>query len=240
MADQQLRQTAYKVWISDLMNKEMKKEEGEWSPNYIMIDNKQVSRVNIIAMVVMKYISEDKAYATLTIDDSSGDIQIKAWKEDVSMIENVEIGDPILFVGKVKEYNSQVYLIPEIAKTLDKPEWIDLRKKELASLYGKRETKQPEMNSQNEVMPKKEMEKPKVEEEIVVTEEVVSNNSPTGNTRQKLLDQIESLDKGEGADIVEVVDSSKMGEEEANLLIQELLKEGEIFEIKAGKLKIIE
>ncbi len=234
MADQQLRQTAYKVWISDLMNKEMKKEEGEWSPNYIMIDNKQVSRVNIIASVVMKYISEDKAYATLTIDDSSGDIQVKAWKEDVSMIENVEIGDSILFIGKIKEYNSQVYLIPEIAKTLDKAEWIDLRKKELASLYGKRETKQPE------IQPKKEIEKPKIEEEIVITEEVVSNNGSTGNTRQKILDQIGSLDKGEGADIVEVVDSSKIGEDEANLVIQELLKEGEIFEIKAGKLKIIE
>jgi DNA replicative helicase MCM subunit Mcm2 (Cdc46/Mcm family) len=48
------------------------------------------------------------------------------------------------------------------------------------------------------------------------------------------------MDKGEGADIIEVVEETKLDEEEANSLIQELLKEGEIFEIKSGKLKIIE
>ena len=77
--EQQLRQTAYKVWISDLINKQVQKEEGEWSPSYIIVDNKRVSRVNIIANVVMKYKAEDGGYSTLTIDDSSSDIQIKAW-----------------------------------------------------------------------------------------------------------------------------------------------------------------
>jgi RPA family protein len=236
MTDQQLRQTAYKVWISDLMNKEVKKEEGEWSPNYISIDNKQVSRVNIIATVVMKYISEDKGYANLTIDDSSGDIQVKAWKEDISLFESVEIGDPILMIGKIKEYNSQIYLTPEIVKTLDKPEWIELRKKELSNLYGQREIQEPKIQQQPESIAQ-----PKVTEEtIVVTEESVTNEEPVDNNRQKLLTLIENLDKGEGSDIVEVVEESKMDEQEANIIIQELLKEGEIFEIKSGKLKIIE
>tara|TARA_Y100000034_G_scaffold46416_1_gene57115 strand:- start:1840 stop:2532 length:693 start_codon:yes stop_codon:yes gene_type:complete len=229
--EQQLRQTAYKVWIADVLNKEVKKEEGEWSPNYIEINNKQVSRVNIIATIVMKYVSEDNSYATLTIDDSSGDVQIKAWKEDVSFFDDVEIGSPILFVGKVKDYNSQIYLVPEIIKVLDKKEWIELRKKELTKVYGERETKIVQ-----EVQPKKEeiIEEPVIQEETVV-EEVVS-----GNGRQKILNTIEQMDKGEGADIIEVVEETKLDEEEANSLIQELLKEGEIFEIKSGKLKIIE
>ncbi len=234
MTEQQLRQTAYKVWISDLMNKQVQKEEGEWSPNYILIDNKQVSRVNIIATVVMKHIAEDNNYATLTVDDSSGDVQIKAWKEDVALFENVEIGDPVLLIGKIKEYNSQIYLTPEIVKTLDKPEWIELRKKELAKAYGQRETQEPKIEPRVK-------EKPKVsEEEIVVTEESIVNEDPIDNNRQKLLALIEKLDKGEGSDIIEVIEESKIDEEEANSTIQELLKEGEIFEIKAGKLKIIE
>ena len=216
------------------MNKQVQKEEGEWSPNYILIDNKQVSRVNIIATVVMKHIAEDNNYATLTVDDSSGDVQIKAWKEDVALFENVEIGDPVLLIGKIKEYNSQIYLTPEIVKTLDKPEWIELRKKELAKAYGQRETQEPKIEPRVK-------EKPKVsEEEIVVTEESIVNEDPIDNNRQKLLALIEKLDKGEGSDIIEVIEESKIDEEEANSTIQELLKEGEIFEIKAGKLKIIE
>lgn len=233
MEDQQLRQTAYKVWISDLVNKSVKKEEGEWSPNYIELDNKRVSRVNIIATVVMKYISDDKNYATLTIDDSSGDIQLKAWREDVPLIEKIEIGEPILLIGKIKEYNSQVYITPEIIKGLEKMEWIDLRKKELSVLYGQREVKQPEIKQE---LPKEEVQ----EESVKITEETVSTENAAEPDRQKLLNKIETLDKGEGADIVGVIAETKIDEEQANSIIQELLKEGEIFEIKSGKLKIIE
>jgi RPA family protein len=229
--EQQLRQTAYKVWISDLLNKKLQKEEGEWTPNYILIDNKKVSRVNIIATVVMKTISEDKNYATLTIDDSSSDIQIKAWKEDVPSLENIEIGDTVLVVGKIREYNSQIYLTHEIIRPLEKKEWIDLRKKELASLYGQRETQEPKIQE----TPKEETREDK--QPSIVIEEVVDSES---NVRQKILNTIGKLDKAEGADITEVLEDSKIDEEEANSAIQELLKEGEIFEIKAGRLKIIE
>jgi len=228
--EQQTRQTAYKIWISDLRNKEVQKETGEWSPSYISIDNKKVSRVNIIATVVMKYVSEDKAYATLTIDDSSSDIQIKAWREDVGLLDEVDIGDTILFIGKIREYNSQLYLNPEIIKALDKTEWLDLRKKELELQYGTRSptTQTPETR----VKPK---EKPKPEE-IKIYEEEIS----TSNDRQKILNTIEDLDRDGGADILEVISSCGIDEESAQLTIRELLKEGEIFEIKSGKLKIIE
>jgi RPA family protein len=231
--EQQLRQTAHKVWISDLLNKQIQKEEGEWSPNYISIDNKRVSRVNIVATVVMKSISDDKSYATLTIDDSSSDIQIKAWKEDIVALENVDIGDTVLFIGRVREYNSQIYLTPEIVKPLEKSEWLDLRKKELEVLYGNRTTQIPEIKQEVK-------EETKQPESIVIEEETVSSDKETKNERQKILNIIESLDKNEGADIIEVIEASKILEDEANLVIQELLKEGEIFEIKAGKLKIIE
>ena len=231
--DQQLRQTAYKVWISDLLNKQIQKEEGEWSPSYILIDNKRVSRINLVATVVMKYMAEDKSYATLTIDDSSADIQIKAWREDVVTLENVDIGDTVLFIGRVREYNSQLYLTPEIIKPLEKSEWLDLRKKELEILYGGRAISTPEVKPAIK-------EEPKQEETISIQEETVSSEKTTENERQKILNTIESLDKNEGADTVEVIEASKISEDEANSIIQELLKEGEIFEIKAGKLKIIE
>ena len=229
--EQQLRQTAYKVWISDLINKQVQKEEGEWSPSYIIVDNKRVSRVNIIANVVMKYKAEDGGYSTLTVDDSSSDIQIKAWKEDISLMEDIEIGETVLLIGKVREYNSQVYIVPEIIKPLDSSEWVELRKKELSRLYGEREVKVQETPKPEE---KKEESSP--QDEVKVEEVSMSGNSD----RQKILNIIENLDKNEGSDLMEVIQESKWDEEAANTLIQELLKEGEIFEIKPGKLKIIE
>ena len=48
------RSTAYRVRISSLINGEFLRQEG-FNPSYIIIDENQVSRVNIIATVVSKY-----------------------------------------------------------------------------------------------------------------------------------------------------------------------------------------
>ena len=231
--EQQIRQTAYKIWISDLLNKKVEKEEGEWSPNYILINNKQVSRVNIVATVVMKYSSDDNNYSTLTIDDGSGDVQLKAWKEDISIFNDIDIGDPILVIAKIREYNSEIYLTPEIVKILDKQEWIEVRKRELIKLYGDRTSQEIKKTTREERIKEPQM------KEIEV-EEVVSNNKVHLSGRQRILNSIENLDSEHGADIMKVIESSEIDEEKANLIIQELLKEGEIFEIRSGRLKIIE
>ena len=39
---QPARQTAYKVWMSNLLNSEFVKEEGEWQPNYVLLNEHRV------------------------------------------------------------------------------------------------------------------------------------------------------------------------------------------------------
>ena len=225
--EQAIRQTAYKVWISDLITKELIKEEGEWSPNYVLINEKKVSRVNIVANVIMRYKSEEGNYASLTIDDGSENIQVKAWREDVSLFDNVGIGNQILLIAKIKEYNSQIYLVPEIIRVLDKKEWIEIRKRELISLYGNKTYKESKINQEN------------VNAKLNLDEEVVYNE-PIQNDRQIILNTIEKLDLEDGANISEIISLSKLDEEKANFIINELLKDGEIFEIRTGRLKILE
>ena len=58
MAEQILRQVAYKVYISDILNNAYVVQQGEWEPNYVDIAGKKVSRVNIIANVVDKQDTE--------------------------------------------------------------------------------------------------------------------------------------------------------------------------------------
>jgi RPA family protein len=226
----QKRHIAYKVWITDLVNNEFIHQSGEWDPNYVQIRDKKVSRVNIIATVVDKSKSEDGSYSYLIIDDGTDNISVKAWKEDTKLIDNIEVGTSILLIGRVREYNGNVYLTPEIVRPLDRPEWAELRKKELIKEYGMPK----EITEQKEEKPKD------IKEELNIAEEEISEEITTETDRQKVLNTIEKLDTEEGVPIEKITENLDLSEEKVNTLLQELIREGEIFEIAPGKIKIIE
>lgn len=223
---QQARQTAFKVWISDLVNNHIVKQEGEWEPSYISVKDKKVSRVNLIASVVMKYENGEKTYSNLALDDGSSQIRVKTWREDTRLLENVNIGDIILVIGRPREYNSEVYIAPEIVKKVENPSWMKIRKIELEKEYGK------------PVETKKELPQEQPSQGIVVKEETIID-TPTESDRQKILNLIEKNTSDEGAELTKVTEESGLGEERANQLIQDLIREGEVFEQKPGKLRII-
>ena len=222
MADQPIRQVAYKVRISDLISNKYTKEEGKWEPNYVQIGDLKVSRVNVIANVISNYQSGEGDYSTITIDDGTESIQLKAWKEDTRVMEGIEIGDIVLVMGKIREYNEEKYITPEIIRKLEEPEWLLYRKKELEKIYG-------------EAKKRKEEEK---ESSITIKEEVVSNKK-SDPERQKILNIVEKLSSKEGADKLEIIKESGLEEQEADGIIQSLLMDGEIFELKPGKIKIL-
>lgn len=228
MAEFRQRQTAYKLRIGDLIRGEYFAREG-LEPNYIKIGEKEISRVNIIATVVNDFSNEEGSYSTITLDDGSGNIQIRAWKEDVNLISNIKLGDIVMIIGKPKSYNDQIYLIPEIIKKLDNPLWIKLRNLEL----GKSEPIEKEVTKKvNSYL--------QVEQTASVVEEMIEEGDNSQNSRQKILNTIENLDFKEGAELSEVIKVSGVKEKEAMAMIDELLKEGEIYQIKAGRLKILE
>ncbi len=238
MAESQIRQTAYKVWIADLLNSEFINPEGEWVPSYVQIKDLKVSRVNVVANVIMKYQNEDSSYVTLTLDDGSENIALKAWNEDTKLFDGIEIGNMVLTIARVREYNGKTYLVPEIVRKLNRPEWMVLRKKELMKEYGARsEPVAPQEPSPISEVVQESQPHPIIEEEII--EETIKD-TPSTNDRQKILDFIEKEDSGEGIEIVQISSKTGIDEQETNNLIQELLKEGEIFEIKPGKVKLIE
>ncbi len=204
------RQTAYKVWIKDLLANPYTKQEG-WDPNYVEINGTQISRVNVLATAVGKFLSEDGNYGALTLDDSTETIRVKAFGPDVAKIKPVEVGQLIRLVGKPREYNDELYLAPEVIRVEDDPNWLLVRKAELSAPTDK-------------ILEKKEP-KPETEEE-----------SPS----KKIAELIKFGDKGDGADMEELIKASGMDEEEAKNLIAGLLKSGDVFEPKKGKLKLLE
>ena len=221
------RQTAYKLWISNLNNGTYGKGQGEFDPGYVEVNGKQVSRVNILAGVIDKFNGD--GYSFVTIDDSSGAVKAKVWKEGVELLKGVEIGDLVVLIGKVRQYNNEIYLSPEIVRKVDNPLWLKVRKQELKNQHGepqnsitKEQTKKPQVESELNI------EYDTVREEKIETTEL--------ELRAKISTLIEALDVGIGADIDDLIKSIGYGEKTKEL-INQLIKDGEIFEVSKGKLR---
>ena len=85
------------------------------------------------------------------------------------------------------------------------------------------EIRKKELGDRNEVI---------VEDKVEIEEEIFE--SPY----QKVLDIIKGLDSGEGADYQEVLAKARLPDGEK--IITSLLEQGEVFEIRSGRLKILE
>jgi len=139
MPDIKKRETAYKLRIGEIINgtpiiEDVKGEEG--MPNkerfrFLEISDKHIIRINLIANVIDKFSSEgEKKFATLTVDDATGQIRLKLFGDDVLKFENLNQGDTILIIGLLRSYNNELYISPEIIKKID-PRYLLIRKLEL-------------------------------------------------------------------------------------------------------------
>ncbi len=219
MKQSQKRQIAYKIKINDILRGEYVKEEEEWMPNYIKIDNKKVSRVNLIAVVVSKRNLENSNHYELITDDGSGKILVRSFEEN-NNFEGIGVGDPVLIIGRPREYLNERYIVSEILKKIDNQLWIELRKLEI-------ENKKEEITI-NEID----------EEEREKRNNQELNANLERDINIKIFELIKEMDKGDGADIEDVI--TKANIERIEEIIEGLLKEGDIFEINRGKLKVLE
>src|SRR3989338_7319247 len=122
------RNVAFKLRIGQILQGKQNFEEEKL--RNIEINGKNVVRVNLIANVVDKYAQEgEKKFGSLTLDDATGQINLKFFGEDVSKLENYEQGDTILVVGLLRWWSNEVYITPEIIKKKD-PKFLLVRKLE--------------------------------------------------------------------------------------------------------------
>jgi len=212
------RKTAYKFWIKDIINATPLSQEGI---NLFEIRNKEVSRVNIIATIVDKQTNEEKTFSTITLDDGTETIRAKTWREDINKLDEANIGDQVIVIGKVRIYSNELFIIPEIVKKQE-PEWLLVRKQELEKIYGTPEEKEVQKEETNQAV---------IEEE--------SSIEPTETARQKILEIVEKETTQEGMQITQLIQKSGLKEEDAEKIIDELLKEGELFQPRTGFLKVI-
>ena len=93
--------------------------------------DKQIVRANIIANIVDKFVQEgEKKFGSLTLDDASGQIKVKAFGDDVEIFTDYNQGDTVLVIGLVRAWNNEIYLTPDIIKKKE-PSYLLLRKLEV-------------------------------------------------------------------------------------------------------------
>ncbi len=123
------RNTAYKLRIGDVLNGVPIMDEGKFL--FLELGNKKVVRVNILANCVDKFVQEgEKSFASLTIDDASGQLKLKVFGEDIERVKHIMQGDSLQIIGNMREWNGEIYMIPEVVKKVD-ARWLLVRKLEI-------------------------------------------------------------------------------------------------------------
>ena len=123
------RNVAYKLRIGDILKGVPMMDEGKFL--FLELGDKKVVRVNILANCVDKFIQEgEKQFASLTIDDASGQLKLKAFGEDIEPLKAIMQGDTLQIVGNMREWNGELYMIPEVVKKVD-ARWLLVRKLEI-------------------------------------------------------------------------------------------------------------
>ena len=220
MVEIQKRQVAFKLSIGVLLAGRYIKQEG-MLPNYVILgDDSRVSRVNIIGVVVS--ISDDPGFKSVVIDDGTGKLSARAFEQNVSL-DSLNIGECVMVIGRPREFGGSIYILPEIIKVIKDTAWLEVRKLEL-----EKSSIVQTVVSLGEKEVKQEIAKDFVEEEFV--------GGTSLNT--VVCDVIKRLDRGEGADFDEVIKQASSPEAESVVL--SLLKNGDIFEVSPGKLKVLE
>ena len=124
-------QAAYKLDISDLTDNKYVKDDTGKEPNYLNLADKiKVYRVRILARVTFRYASEDGNYASITLDDDTGTIRVKAW-QNIKAVLDTKKEDLVDMIALVREWNGEVYLVPEVLRIVDNPDMKTLRALEI-------------------------------------------------------------------------------------------------------------
>ncbi len=125
------RWVAHKVQIKDLIEGTWEKDPERETSYLRTKDGRKIVRCRILGTIIAKFISEDGNYAFFTIDDGTEVIRLKMFGEEIKKYETFNKGDIVDVIGRVKQYEDETYISPEIIVKVEDPNYEFLRKIEL-------------------------------------------------------------------------------------------------------------
>lgn len=228
--DSSKRQVAYKVRIADLLNNRYVKEDG-WLPNYIAVGDMKVSRANLMGVIVSKASQEggnDSAAHDFILDDGSGRVSLRFFESAGA----IDVGDIVMVIGRPREFGTERYVVPEVVRKVTDPKWVELRKLELAKT---KHDSAPQPSPQSSETGSVEMTGgyETSDGELDLETDDLSDENPMS----KIVNIIKELDDGSGAEF-DLVAAKFDGDAEQS--VKKLLEQGDIFEVKPGRYKVLE
>ena len=235
------RINSVKTRIKQIVSGRYVAQEG-FNPNYVLtVQGLRLSRVRVLATVVDKFVSEGGKFASITVDDGTETIRVKLFNA-VSMFERVDLGSEIDVIARVKEYQGEIYLAPEIITPVDDHNMQLLRELELRLQESEFDKKRKIIiENQKQTSDLMEMERLMRERYGIHPEEVEAvlqtQEEPAASSRDEILKLIEKYDEGSGCDYAELLRVSGLPEDVIDSAVNELLSEGTCFEPRPGKIK---
>lgn len=208
MTTDQVVPAAVKMAIGDLLSGQYVAAEGS-ALNYLLTGKQQrIVRANVLGVLLDKEVIG--TVTTLFLDDGSGTLRVRCF-EEFKTLPLLIIGKAVLVIGRIREYNGEKYLSPDIVKAVD-TKWLRVRALELRQENGA----------------------------VAITAEPIISASPEESTQLpalRLLQLIRELDQGSGVLIDDVVEKSPLTGTEA--LLEKMIEGGEIFQNMPGKVKVL-
>jgi hypothetical protein len=220
---QRVRSVACKVPLVAINKGKYIKENEGLSPNYIEIGELKFSRVNVIGVVVSLDANNGTAQA-MTLDDGTDKLSVRGFEQTIP--SSITMGNVVTVIGKPREFGTEKYIVPEIIKKTTQT-WFLVRKKELQKVN---------FGFPSEDIP--------VQEDETLTdiseEDIIGplNDKNILSKQEKVVNFIRKHDSGKGVDIEEIISNTEV--ENCEKVIEDMLKEGDLFETMPGKIKILE
>jgi RPA family protein len=244
------RLTAKKSSVGEIDRGKFIKKSG-FESSYVLTNlGRKLSRIRTLGLIVDKFISPDERYATITLDDSTETIRCKAFI-NTKIFDGFGTGDLVDVFGKLREYNGEIYIMPEIIASVG-ANFETLRILELEKIFKEQREKikkireiQKQTSDLAEIktalkgiMPLEDAEGI-LEAQEIVEETVEEKNVSASDVKNKILKIIETLDNGGGADYQDILIKSGLTEKDIDIAIQDLLESGVCYEPHPGKIKKI-
>ncbi len=238
------RQIAVKTTFSELLGGEYIKEE-EQNPNYLLTKTgDKIYRLNALGIILGK--EKQGEIQNFYLDDGTGKIVLRSFEPNPKL-DNLQVGDTILILGKLRVYNQEKYISPEIIKKID-PLWLKVRSLELKKLFEKKELVEEEKQLGEELRKDSEKELKEgfnkqekikdgeAEEELIEEDEIVTEEKEM-LPLEKVKHLIKEMDSGLGVLIEELISKSPLNETEQ--IIEKMLEKGDIFQNQPGRVKVL-
>jgi len=240
------RLVAERVRICDIVNGVFfHGSKEEMRASYVITAfGEKISRVNVIGSVTDVFLSENGNYGSVTVDDGTATVRAKVFGDGVVLIKDVAAGNLVLVIGKVKEYNGEIYVNAEIVRRIEDPNYENLRKLEILKRLKEKKKMVEEIRGLVDQMSDEELneharKKYGLDEESL---RVVRENLKVVKEidyKPRILEMIKSMDKGDGVEVSKIFEVVDLPEKLVENAINELSESGALYEPRVGILKVV-